>query len=60
MAKTKARRIREAYELLKKARGQADDAAVDSWEPTEPAECVSKCFYAFENALTAAATALAR
>jgi hypothetical protein len=55
---TKTRRIRQARELLRKARGQAHDAAVDSWEPAQPAECVTKCFYAFENALTAAATVL--
>ena len=30
------------------------------WEPTDPAECVGKCFYAFENAVVAAATALGR
>jgi len=58
MAATKKRRVHQARELLAKARAQAEQAAVDSWEPAEPAECVTKCFYAFENALTAAAIAL--
>ena len=31
---------------------------MDSWEPADPAECVTKCFYSYENALVAAATAL--
>jgi len=43
---------------LARARDQGDRAAVDSWEPADPAECVTKCFYAYENALVAAATAL--
>lgn len=31
---------------------------VDAWEPAEPAECVTKCFYSYENTLVAAATVL--
>ena len=29
-----------------------------AWEPAEPADCVTKCFYAFENAVVAAAIVL--
>lgn len=43
---------------MARARDQWDRAAVDSWSPEEPAECVTKCFYSYENALVAAATAL--
>lgn len=55
---TKKERIREARQLLKTARSQWEDAAVDSWEPVDAAGCVTKCFYSFENALTAAVIAL--
>ena len=58
MPKPKAQRIREAREHLERARAQWNDACVDSWEPSEPAESVTKAFYAFENALTAVALAL--
>lgn len=58
MAKSKKARLKEATAHLARARDQWDRAAVDSWEPAEPAECVTKCFYAYENALVAAATAL--
>ncbi len=57
MAK-KTDRLKEARARLRVAKGQWDGASIDSWEPQEPAECVTKCFYAYENALTAAATAL--
>ena len=50
--------MREAEQRLQTARKQWDQAAVDSWDPAEPAECVTKCFYGFENAVTAAAIAL--
>jgi hypothetical protein len=43
---------------LERARAQWDRATVDAWEPAEPAECVTKCFYSYENGLVAAATAL--
>ena len=43
---------------MARARAQWDRATVDSWEPRDPAECVTKCFYSYENALVAAATAL--
>jgi hypothetical protein len=55
---TKKARLREARQRLKTAREQLEQAVVHSWDPVEPAECVTKCFYGFENALTAAATAL--
>jgi uncharacterized protein (UPF0332 family) len=58
MAKSKKERLKEANAHLARARDQWDRAAVDSWEPKEPAECVTKCFYSYENALVAAATAL--
>ena len=58
MAKTKKDRLKEANALLARARNQWNGAAVDSWSPQEPADCVTKCFYSYENALVAAATAL--
>ena len=58
MAKSKKDRLKEAHAHLARARDQFDRASVDSWEPADPAECVTKCFYAYENALVAAATAL--
>lgn len=50
--------IRDARQRIKTAREQCDQAAVHNWPPEEPAECVTKCFYSYENALTAAASAL--
>lgn len=58
MAKSKKDRLKESRTHLARARDQWDRAAVDSWEPVDPAECVTKCFYAYENAVVAAATAL--
>jgi uncharacterized protein (UPF0332 family) len=58
MAKSKKDRLEEAQAHLARARDQFDRASVDSWEPADPAECVTKCFYSYENALVAAATAL--
>ena len=58
MAKSKKDRLKESRTHLARARDQLDRAAVDSWEPADPAECVTKCFYAYENAVVAAATAL--
>jgi uncharacterized protein (UPF0332 family) len=58
MAKSKKDRLKEANAHLARARAQWDRATVDSWEPADPAECVTKCFYSYENALVAAATAL--
>lgn len=58
MAKPKKDRLKEAKAHLARARNQWDRAAVDSWEPADPAECVTKCFYSYENAVVAAATAL--
>lgn len=58
MAKSKKARLKEAEAHLARARKQWNGAAVDSWDPAEPADCVTKCFYSYENALVAAATAL--
>ena len=58
MATTKDQRVAEARRHLELATAQWDDAAVASWEPADPAGCVSTCFYAFENAVVAAAIAL--
>lgn len=58
MAKSKKDRLREADAHLARARDQWDRAMIDSWPPVEAAECVTKCFYSYENALVAAATAL--
>jgi hypothetical protein len=58
MAKAKKARLKEANAHLARARDQWDSATVDAWEPAEPADCVTKCFYSYENALVAAATAI--
>ena len=58
MSDTKGDRIAEARKQLALANRQWDEASTAAWEPAEPAECVSKCFYAFENAVVAAAMAL--
>ena|SRR5579863_6394017 len=58
MAKSKKDRLREADAHLARARDQWDRAVIDSWTPVDAAECVTKCFYSYENALVAAATAL--
>jgi hypothetical protein len=58
MAKSKKDRLKEANAHLARARDQWDRAAVDSWSPEDSAGCVTKCFYSYENALVAAATAL--
>jgi hypothetical protein len=50
--------IDEARELLSLAREQWEKAAVHSWEPSDPAECVSLAFYSYENAVEAAALAV--
>jgi len=58
MAKSKKDRLKESRTHLARARDQWDRAVADSWEPADPAECVTKCFYAYENAVVAAATAI--
>src|SRR5687767_14239323 len=58
MTKSKKARVAEARGHLDLAKQQWDDAATDSWEPTDAAGCVTNCFYAFENAVVAAAEAL--
>jgi hypothetical protein len=54
MARSKRQRIQDARKRLALAQKQWDEAVTDSWEPAEPADCVTKAFYAFENALMAA------
>jgi hypothetical protein len=51
-------RLELANRHLRRAKEQFDEAAVDSWEPREPAECVTKCFYSYGNAISAAAAAI--
>ena len=60
MSHAMSKRVAEARNRLQLATKQFDDACTASWEPPDPAECVSKCFYAFENAVVAAATALSK
>src|SRR5437763_1637728 len=47
----------EARNHLDLAREQWDHACTDSWEPEEPASCVTNVFYAYENLIVAAAEA---
>ena len=58
MTETREERVGEAREQLGLANRQWDDAAAAAWDPPDAADCVSKCFYAFENAVVAAAIAL--
>jgi hypothetical protein len=58
MTQGKAQRIAEARKHLKLAKGQWDDASTAWWPPTNAADCVSKSFYGYENAVVAAAVAL--
>ncbi|MDE2758581.1 MAG: hypothetical protein OXI92_18755 [Acidobacteriota bacterium] len=51
-------RINKARSQLELAESQLDEACSASWDPTDPADCVSKTFYALENAVVAAAIAL--
>ena len=58
MTEIKEERVGEAREQLALANRQWDDAAAAAWDPPDAADCVTKCFYAFENAVVAAAMAL--
>ena len=58
MSDTKDGRVAKARRRPTLAQKQWDEACIATWEPTDPAECVTKCFYAFENAVVAAAEAL--
>jgi uncharacterized protein (UPF0332 family) len=49
--------ITDARVHLDLARKQWDDAQTDSWEPVEPASCVTNAFYAYENIVVALAEA---
>src|SRR5713101_7075965 len=52
--------VSQARKHLDKAKEQLHKAAIHSWEPSEPADCVALVFYAYENAVVAAATVLRR
>ena len=47
--------LEQARNHLNLARKQWDKAATDSWEPQEPASCVTNVFYAYENVVVALA-----
>lgn len=57
-ASRKAPNVVEARSHLDVARTQWEKAAVESWEPADPAACVSLAFYSYENAVVAAAEAV--
>lgn len=54
----KASRLKTGRAFLQKAKSQWDSAAVHSYEPADPGQCVSLVFYSFENAVVAAAEAV--
>lgn len=58
MTQSKTQRISGARKHLDLAKGQCDDATTAWWPPTNAADCVSKSFYGYENAVVAAAIAL--
>jgi len=49
--------LEAAREHVDLASEQWDRAATDSWEPADPASCVTNVFYAYENLVVAAAEA---
>ena len=51
-------RFTAAREQLALAHAQWDEAATASWAPPDEADCISKCFYSYENGVVAAAIAL--
>jgi hypothetical protein len=56
----KSRGLRKAQELLRVSNEQCDKASTASWEPEDPVECVTFAFYAYENAVVAAAEAVGK
>lgn len=58
MTQGNAQRLAEARKHLDLAKGQWDEASTAWWPPTNAADCVSKSFYGYENAVVAAAIAL--
>ena len=58
MKTERAQRLESANSFLRRAKEQYDEAAVDSWEPKQPADCVTNCFYSYGNAISAAAAAV--
>jgi hypothetical protein len=49
--------LETAREHLDRASEQWERAATDAWEPSDPASCVTKVFYAYENLIVAVAEA---
>jgi hypothetical protein len=45
--------LEEAREHLDLAKEQWESAATASWEPEDPAGCVTNAFYAYENLIVA-------
>ena len=60
MTTSKKNKLEEARKLLDVARDQFDGAQVAWYEPAQPAECVTKSFYAYENGVSAAMLAVGR
>jgi uncharacterized protein (UPF0332 family) len=52
-------KLKRAHASLGVAKKQFEKASVHSWEPSDPAQCVTMAFYSYENALVAAAVGLA-
>ena len=57
MAKLQSK-IKRAHASLEISEKQLHKAAVHSWEPSDPAQCVTMAFYSYKNAVVAAAIAL--
>jgi uncharacterized protein (UPF0332 family) len=57
MAKLRSK-IKRAHASLEISEKQLHKASVHSWEPSDPAQCVTMTFYSYENAVVAAAIAL--
>ncbi len=53
----KPKGLQEARRLIDLAKEQLDKAAVHSWEPSDPAQCVIVTFYAYENCVVSVAEA---
>jgi hypothetical protein len=52
--------LKEARAHLDLAKEQWEKAATASWEPADPASCVTNAFYSYENLIVAAAEAQGR
>jgi hypothetical protein len=51
-------KLKRAHASLEISRKQLHKASVHSWEPSDPAQCVTMAFYSYENAVVAAAIAM--